>query len=363
MLDKLCEKFRLYLDLSRMEAARGPKTIPRVFLDLLLCRFLLNVGPENYMLFSFRDKSYAERSKFMLNPSMHRLQESVNPPEYRSLAYDKLEFYDYCCANRIDTPPVLATIDPESLGTGKVAMLNTKQGVISFLAEREGENLVIKSVNGAHGAGLYAISIKAGMVCDMADNSRLSIENFASKILSDGTRYLVQPRLRSHDAFDVLVKDNALTTMRIVTYVNSLGDVIVPYALLKIPVGDNVSDNFGLGNLACGIDLETGRLSNAFRWDKNSQSIEEFDSHPVTGEKFSEFYVPEWGLILNSTQLAAEKFLPLRTLGWDVALTNENMYFLETNCTYEVNAYQIVNKKGFRPEALALFNDNGVGRL
>jgi hypothetical protein len=56
--------------------------------------------------------------------------------------------------------------------------------------------------------------------------------------------------------------------------------------------------------------------------------------HPDTKQNFNQFKLPFWEDVLSLTKEAALKFLPLRTLGWDIAITEKGVMFLETNVPY-----------------------------
>jgi hypothetical protein len=77
-----------------------------------------------------------------------------------------------------------------------------------------------------------------------------------------GEAWVLQPRLVNHPDL-VPIMSRGLGTIRIVTR-SGQGQPRVLFALMKLTVGDNATDNFqhGLtGNLVVAIDLQTGRLS------------------------------------------------------------------------------------------------------
>jgi hypothetical protein len=58
--------------------------------------------------------------------------------------------------------------------------------------------------------------------------------------------------------------------------------------------------------------------------------------HPETGLKFAGFRLPLWKEVLSLSEEAAYKFLPLRTVGWDLAITEKDVKLIEANAYYGI---------------------------
>src|SRR5205823_7906188 len=99
-------------------------------------------------------------------------------------------------------------------------------------------------------------------------------------------------------------------------------------AAWKIPVGDNVADNFWRpGNLLGGVDAETGKIGRVMRQGPNG--FEEATEHPDSGVVFRDFTFPEWSS-MKQTVLAAARTMPTCHLqGWDVALCDGGPVLVE----------------------------------
>jgi hypothetical protein len=127
-------------------------------------------------------------------------------------------------------------------------------------------------------------------------------------------------------------------TVRLVTYVDRRGEAGLYLALLKVIVGDNPIDNFcsgRTGNISCPVDLERGILGAAVGVSPDRLGIVRHDRHPTTGSVFAGTPLPWWREACQLVREAALRFLPVRTIGWDVALTGAGPVIVEGNMAWD----------------------------
>ena len=133
--------------------------------------------------------------------------------------------------------------------------------------------------------------------------------------------------------------------------------VNIPYAVAKIPVGDSVTDNFDAGysgNWVCPVDVATGRLGNAVGKTPSVPIFSEIDRRFDTGAIFKEMKVPCWEEVKSTVVKSALAFSDLRTLGWDVAVTERGANILETNWDWGENIIEVAHNRGLRFELTEL---------
>lgn len=53
------------------------------------------------------------------------------------------------------------------------------------------------------------------------------------------------------------------------------------------------------------------------------------DSHPETGISFATFQLPFWQEVQSLAETAAQNFLPIRIIDWDIALTPKGPVLIE----------------------------------
>jgi hypothetical protein len=98
--------------------------------------------------------------------------------------------------------------------------------------------------------------------------------------------------------------------------------------------GQNVVDNFehGLsGNIESLVSLADGRLKSAVTMDSGGSGVQTIPNHPKTKIAFDRFNLPLWDQACKLVTTAAPKFLPVRAIAWDVALTPDGPYIVEGN--------------------------------
>jgi hypothetical protein len=150
--------------------------------------------------------------------------------------------------------------------------------------------------------------------------------------------FVIQERLKNHSDLTRLSDTESLQTVRIITYVDSDVKCNILFAELKIIVGQNVIDNIQdgrIGNVEAEISLSDGVLNPAILITLDGSRPKTVLAHPKTGNSFEEFRVPFWSDVCWLVKETALKFLPLRTIGWDVALTPKGPFIVEGNMRWD----------------------------
>lgn len=152
------------------------------------------------------------------------------------------------------------------------------------------------------------------------------------------TRYLVQERVWPHAELIRLSGTESLQTVRMVTYVATDGAVAIGNCQLRVIVGDSPTDNYHggrTGNLICDIPSAGGVVSRGFGPADGGRRFMTVERHPGTGVAFAGFQVPCWAAACRLVRDAAAAFRPLRTIGWDVAITDGEPLLIEGNITWD----------------------------
>lgn len=190
------------------------------------------------------------------------------------------------------------------------------------LAARYGGRVFAKPRNGSGGDGVQILDLKEG-----------------DTLALDGLRdYILQPFIAQHPQMNALFP-NCINTIRIDTFFDD--DVLVNNAaVVRIGKGEAVADNWSLGAIAVGIDLATGQLMQT-GWRHNKFADPSgYEVHPDTGTRFLGHQVPFWQETKALVSAAAAVVRPLRSVGWDVAITPEGPMLIEANVLWSVNLMQ-----------------------
>jgi Sugar-transfer associated ATP-grasp len=78
------------------------------------------------------------------------------------------------------------------------------------------------------------------------------------------------------------------------------------------------------------------------------------ERRPDTGAAFREMIVPLWQNVRATVTKAALAFSDLRTVGWDVAVTDDGVSILEANWDWGENLIEVAHNRGLRNELTEL---------
>ncbi|HWH14167.1 MAG TPA: sugar-transfer associated ATP-grasp domain-containing protein [Miltoncostaeaceae bacterium] len=263
------------------------------------------------------------------------LQRRLNPPALEPLTENKAVFAEACAVRGV---PVAATLALLSR-TGPAGAIPRETALHEWtqaLAACRGD-VVVKPVQGWHGRGVRLLSAGGG-VLRREGGGAVAPPELARELWEDAEHpaWIVQPRLRNHPALAALGRPGALHTGRVVTLVGDSGEVSVLYGLLRLAVGDAV-DNFrggATGNLLTSVGAN-GRLEGAWGARPDRCGLTPVDVDPVSGTRLPGWAVPGWDAALAVCRAAATAFLPLRTIGWDVAITPDGPAMVEANLWWD----------------------------
>ena len=137
---------------------------------------------------------------------------------------------------------------------------------------------------------------------------------------------------------------NPLTvnTMRIVTmYLGNEVDVV--FAALKVGNGDTFVDNICKGGLKMPVDLKTGLISGP-GVDKDNKH---YYYHPYSGIKLLGTKIPNWEKTIETVIEAAKRLPQIPFVGWDVAISDENVSLIEGNQGSSIQDFEFPWEDGY----------------
>jgi hypothetical protein len=356
-----------YVQVSRTIAAHSHRNPGRVLVRSLWARFAYGLGVQDFWLFNLDAKEPRQWREYLTKNAMNALQAPVNPARHKELVTNKLLFHERCASCGISTPPILGVVlYQEKLPLPKgIPAAKTGGELKEMLLKYEGQQLIFKDVRGAWGQGVLLVQIRGGRIIDH-NNNDLPPESIFKHCARYESSFLIQEFLSTDERLKPIMPGPALGTIRVVTILDGArGDVLVPYAFVKITTSGNITDNFyhgSTGNLLGGIDISSGRIMCAWGMsDPQPGCLVQVQRHPNTGTDLPGFPLPEWQQILAAVRHAATRFPELRTLGWDVAITTKGICLLEANCNYDPDGPQITLDRGVRSEISALYNSAMAG--
>ena len=149
--------------------------------------------------------------------------------------------------------------------------------------------------------------------------------------------WVLQERIRNAASLEVLGSSAAVQTARICTLVRRDGSVAVLHANLRLAAPGALIDNYrggATGNSFTTID-DDGRLGPAWSRRPDGAGFVKTPAMPGTGRRIEGTRLPDWDEAVAVVRRAAPHFLPIRTIGWDVAFTDDGPVVIEANMWWD----------------------------
>ncbi len=308
---------------------------PRFAKLLLLDEF----SPSEIFLLGLLDPMITrhERSKYISKQRLLGFQTRVNPADAFHLTEEKLDFYRKCKESSLPTPKILAIYRAGLESITDFRIIESSDDWAAFLKEKARLDFVIKPSNGVHGQGFQILHWDGSSLYQ--DKKRLKVDSLLHELEKSGYQtWLIQELLSSHEKIFELTASPKLQTLRVVTLRRNSDDIRVLIAYFRIIVGASVIDNFNFGesgNLVGTIDIDTGQLNEVLGCKPGGIGLEKVHVHPTTQKSLSGFVLPFWDEVMELVRESAAAFAPLRTIGWDVAITDQGASLIEGNVTWD----------------------------
>ena len=360
-------------------SARGRwLSLPLQTLRIVACRLFYGLGPGHYCLFRLDRKPVRTWRTYIadvVDAKEDRLDRMpvrtwrnylvdiidakaqlrcINPASSRVLVDDKIAFHRECLKHGLRTVAILGLFaDNSTSGTDDDPPLMREPADLQRLLAANPGGLFVKPRDGAYGEGAFAILPHSGgwRTPGGIGSAHDAFEYCASR--AKAAALLVQPRLITVDALRNVMAPDAFGTVRAITYMDDQRPMLMA-AELKIVVDGNVTDNFShgaSGNLVAPIDPLSGTLT-AVRGSRSRTwpIIFDAETHPATGIRLIGVQVPRWPDVLSLVLRAQACFAGLRSIGWDVGLTQEGPVLVEGNAQYGFDSLQVAFDRGFAPD-------------
>jgi hypothetical protein len=341
-------KLRRYLgivrDIPRLllrSLVHDPRNVPAVgrrMLRALRHRYLPAEAFEIGLLDPTVPLDAAERT--ISRSEMVSLQRRLNPMDWEWVLADKGIFYRIAQASGLPVPAMYGLFFREGLGwtAGGKGPALIGEWEEFFLLDCPAQ-FVVKPTRGVYGSGIRVVLRKEGRFL-LHDGSTWDVNGFVRSLLEDPdyAAFVIQEQIHNHEALALLGTGGGVHSLRLVTLAEPGKAARVVAADMKVIVGKNVASNLAHGrpgNLIAEIGLEDGRVRNPIAIDLKRGGYRHVSLHPDTGVDLAGFRIPEWSRIAELAVRAASVFLPIRTVGWDIALTENGPCILEGNVWYD----------------------------
>jgi hypothetical protein len=266
------------------------------------------------------------------------VQAQLNPRAFHARTEDKICFHRFCLEAGLPVPEIFGLLDFEAdPGYDDIRLLGDEESLLRFLRDPPSDSMILKPVAGVNGEGVMRLD-RVGMQWRDTHGTILDVDNLMARMREAAYgRWIFQEVIQGHDELRNLSNTTGLQTVRVVTVLDESDSVRILAARLRLICGDVAHDNFEFGktgNVIAILDPETGVIESAVGGAKERYEMQAVTHHPSTGRELIGFPVPNWAAVRQLSIDAAERFRPLRTIGWDVAITSEAPCLIEGNVTW-----------------------------
>ncbi|VEG89781.1 sugar-transfer associated ATP-grasp domain-containing protein [Legionella spiritensis] len=277
---------------------------------------------------------------FLSKAIIEARQQQINPPGWNILLKDKSLFYRHCQALNLPIPQIYAYFFSNEAGWCNTNdALLTKDDWIDFFNTRLPQRFIVKPSMGSHGEGVKRYQNLGGGFCDHK-SEYIDSETLYHRLKSDPgyQSFVIQEVMTNHTRIKELSGTDALQTLRITTLLDDNKHFRILHACFKTIVGTGIVDNHhseGCRNLLSDVCLDTGALIRTITTFEKNGLRSDIKCHPVTGHSLTNFPLPMWTEACELALQAARSFQPLRTAGWDIALSEDKPVLIEGNQNWE----------------------------
>ena len=257
--------------------------------------------------------------------------------DYTNILRDKRLFYLFLKANGFNTPSVYAyTYGGRIFPFGWLLTNEVRKQeslTTSNLLQKEGFYFC-KPYDGVCGRGAFTLKVGGGTAINGKAVDLNSATEFLSSAFEDN--YVIQEVLLQHPVMSSL-HGSSVNTIRINTAKNKTnGKIEFVTGFLRIGGGSSVTDNMAGGGIAIGIDFETGYLKH-FGYCYDGKKSRRIERHPSLDIPFDTIQIPHLNEAVRACIDLHERLYHLQFVGWDIAITEDSVSFIEGNDNPELS--------------------------
>ncbi|MEZ4317622.1 MAG: sugar-transfer associated ATP-grasp domain-containing protein [Myxococcota bacterium] len=274
---------------------------------------------------------------------------------WRELSEDKLAFDVWLGALGLPVPELVAAYHPTRTLGRMARSLSDRAALAGFLADESVYPLFMKPNSLSWSVGTASLASTDGTTVTDLFGRTATVDELAGRIAEMGLNggFLFQRTTQNHPDL-VALCGRALATVRVFVMRDADGPRILR-THIKLPTGDNVADNtWRAGNLAVGVDLETGALGRS--WIGKGIDAVACTEHPDTKASL-EVTLPLWDQVKAVALEAAGAIDGLRIIGFDIAIAPSGPVIVEANSDPDWEVSQRLTGRGMLDDAFVAFLD------
>jgi hypothetical protein len=278
---------------------------------------------------------------------------------------NKLMFKQYFGAQGFPVAKLYGTFDPQWGQTVDGYPLRNADDIAGWMTRSGIQEVVFKPVEGEQGRMIYVMT-----ACKPSEpSSFISIDGqeytpqrlaavfsnpeaqfTAHRSGPERQMFLLEQRLHSHSDIVEITGSETICCLRLVTLLTRDGRVEIIANYFKIQPRNTATDNLDEGGdvMYVPVNEKNGVLERGCFYKRKDRT--RYKQHPDGGKEFFGCTLPLWDEAVSLVHRAARAFPWARTVGWDIAMTNDGVYLIEGNVRYGMVPLQFVADRGLATE-------------
>jgi len=308
----------------------------------------------NYRLYEDR-YSKSDREAFVSDSLHWPITDLCSDITWRSNTEDKWLSYELLNRHGLRTPVTLAVVDKGLRDYGNHLKISDAGSLGDFLGKVESFPIFAKPNREMASFGVFIVTGFDNGIASLGEQGEFTCEDVMEKVIGEKC-YLFQELIENHPEIRKLT--DFTPTVRTMNLVDN-DRIITPVTLLKIPVGENIADNYWReGNLLCNLNPDSGEILRVIRG--KGPEMEELEDHPETGAKLLGLAWPYWQELRALNEACARFFAPVRYQSLDIAVAPDGPLVVEINSGGSFELPQLASAEGFlSPEVSRFFQSCG----
>lgn len=315
---------RIWREVSQLSKQTGYSSIYHL-LDYFSAFLFHGVHIRQYIVGEMWRMSNPERSRRVTFYRMIQLEKKYNDHNYRHFLDNKRDFNEF----------FKETIHRDWMFVGDASFDDFKDFVIRK------KSFIVKPLDGMKGQGIRKF------IYNGEDDAALM--ELYNEFHQEGN--LLEEFIVQHPA--MVFGNSSVNTVRVMTLCCPNGKAHVTKAILRVGVRDMLVDNYAMGGLIYEVDVKSGIVITPGKTKDGDMHL----IHPGTDTVMLGYQIPLWDKVLASCLQAAQKLHQVAFIGWDVAISEDDVQMIEGNFSSEYEFYEYIGTSGYYEKFKALLKE------
>jgi hypothetical protein len=298
---------------------KSSRTKTGLLLDIVYSVLRYKISILEYFQFNFFLIKKEERKTYVGTPLHEEYMSKMNPKSESHILNNKLKLLETYAPFIKRSYATLADLQANNDSVAKV--LHNKSGKI-----------VLKWIFGERGMRIKVMSVRD-----------LDSQAIIKCLTATGNDFIEEFVVQHRDL--MRLSPSGVNTLRIITQLNNNDEVEILGTILRISINSPV-DNWHAGNIAAPVNLSTGIIEGPGFYMDITKPDEYY--HPITGVEIIGFKIPYWKESIQMAKDAALYNKKTRSIGWDIAITDNGPDLIEGNNGWDKVIWQLAAKKGLK---------------